>query len=857
MNYPFDLQRREATAVARRRVRAQNGRAAADRAPITDHLPADTVALALSGGGIRCATFSLGILQALAKKGRLRRIDILSSCSGGGFAASFLGRLYTREVVAGQEDPCERVEEIMRDGGSPQLSWVREHANYLLSDGGSDVRQTLALLWRNYLTTYFVFTCLGLFVFGLLRLISETVLVKIIPEPPLPSFVGADALAIFSPWWWLPPALLCVCVVPAALGFWLAPKVGSRSHFSFFPVTGWVVMLAGLAAGAGVVGGLMLPGIVAAVLLLLAAAWLEAARLCLPGSLDATTSGESSPDAGTVIRNRLNRALGEVLTLFLASLAWVLIDSFGRGLGEGVRVLVKAITAWGVVLAPIIPFLNMAAKNLGQRAADSDSDSAFSSIIPPASVRAALIAFPLAGFLLVVLDGLAHWCFDQGLTAGVYTVLLAGGLSLIFGRGFDFLNFSALQEAYAVRLSRTFLGASNPARYRAAADEAGNDVSLAHPDDDMDFDEYHPEGNGGPLHLIGLCVNETIDAASARDIRDRKGLSMCVSPCGVSVGRPFHAVWAPQPNLLPWRVSIQRWLDGRLAAAPGSRTALRAIPSGDEIFHVLKGKHERAVPAEALRLSNWIATSGAAFGTGTGRTTSLPISLLLGLGNVRLGYWWDSSLGLHDRPGVYRSSLWRRLKELPALLFPMQTLLISEFLGSFGGPSRRFWNLSDGGHFDVTAVYELLRRRVPFIIAVDGGADENLWFEDVGNMVREVRTDFGATVEFFDPAAGAIPLPAWIASWIDLGQIARLDQIGAEGGKHAGIARVTYKGSNAETWLVLLKASVTGDESTDIASFRRTDKAFPSDPTADQFFNEATYESYRALGEHVATKVLV
>src|SRR3954464_6151047 len=46
--------------------------------------------LALSGGGIRSAAFGLGVLQALANEGLLRRFDYLSTVSGGGYTGSAL-----------------------------------------------------------------------------------------------------------------------------------------------------------------------------------------------------------------------------------------------------------------------------------------------------------------------------------------------------------------------------------------------------------------------------------------------------------------------------------------------------------------------------------------------------------------------------------------------------------------------------------------------------------------------------------------------------------------------------------------------------------------------------------------------
>src|SRR6185369_17798932 len=45
--------------------------------------------LTFSGGGIRSATFCLGILQGLANLGLLKRFDYLSTVSGGGYIGSW------------------------------------------------------------------------------------------------------------------------------------------------------------------------------------------------------------------------------------------------------------------------------------------------------------------------------------------------------------------------------------------------------------------------------------------------------------------------------------------------------------------------------------------------------------------------------------------------------------------------------------------------------------------------------------------------------------------------------------------------------------------------------------------------
>src|SRR5262245_54977863 len=52
--------------------------------------PERYVGLALSGGGVRSASFAIGVLQALHNEGRLGQIDYLSTVSGGGYAGALL-----------------------------------------------------------------------------------------------------------------------------------------------------------------------------------------------------------------------------------------------------------------------------------------------------------------------------------------------------------------------------------------------------------------------------------------------------------------------------------------------------------------------------------------------------------------------------------------------------------------------------------------------------------------------------------------------------------------------------------------------------------------------------------------------
>src|SRR5206468_3947611 len=99
--------------------------------------------LAFSGGGIRSATFNLGILQALAEKGLLRKFDYLSTVSGGGYIGSWLAGLTLRLC---KETKCsfEEVEKVLsarkygpnQRSEPPVLHWLRLYSNYLTPHKG-------------------------------------------------------------------------------------------------------------------------------------------------------------------------------------------------------------------------------------------------------------------------------------------------------------------------------------------------------------------------------------------------------------------------------------------------------------------------------------------------------------------------------------------------------------------------------------------------------------------------------------------------------------------------------------------------------------------------------------------------
>ena len=82
-----------------------NGRGPWSRRIRTGEHQGELVGLALSGGGIRSATFGLGVLQHLQKVDPLRKVDYLSTVSGGGYIGSWLvGNVHRTQVPADRAD---------------------------------------------------------------------------------------------------------------------------------------------------------------------------------------------------------------------------------------------------------------------------------------------------------------------------------------------------------------------------------------------------------------------------------------------------------------------------------------------------------------------------------------------------------------------------------------------------------------------------------------------------------------------------------------------------------------------------------------------------------------------------------
>lgn len=95
----------------------------------------DAVGLAISGGGIRSATFALGVTEVLARHGVLKDVDVMSTVSGGGYLGSFITSvLNDNDTRVGlQPDKLPFATEAQVE--SHAIRYLRNHSKYL-SEGG-------------------------------------------------------------------------------------------------------------------------------------------------------------------------------------------------------------------------------------------------------------------------------------------------------------------------------------------------------------------------------------------------------------------------------------------------------------------------------------------------------------------------------------------------------------------------------------------------------------------------------------------------------------------------------------------------------------------------------------------------
>lgn len=834
-----------------------------------------TWGLALSGGGIRSATYSLGVLQALARakdstaRPLLSRFDYLSTVSGGGYSGAFLSALFRDPRARGatlkgvpdvtpveaaaraeatyrcmQQDPPGRLDDdsSLQQPDAP-LRWLRENGRYMAPGGAGDIVYAAALAIRNWCAIHYVFgitllfaiLCMFTFRAGTVWIGEKITFAQPFwPNPALRAEIMMQPLQSdqlwWSPWFLMVVVMLAAMLVPLGTAYWFThrpDKSGGMRGFLTSPIL-WALLLAvgaALVAAAATVTSspagagrfpVMRAGFAVVAFVIIVAVIIHFVTRIAAGNNIATQR--------ELLTHALAACLAFTVIVALLAVAETASQSLYLYLHERQASPAPTVTGLLAALAAVFPIL----KKLAESAASARSGGGVLARLPVNATFAVLAAVTLFAMavlwhmlaLVLLFQATDPWKpsvadtfamirepFDSALlpySLGVLGLTLAGTCAA--GYFIGFVNLSSLATLYAARLTRAYLGASNPARFEP--DENGKpnksrNVTEPEPADDFSMNAFHSVRHLGPLHIINATINRTSGSGDQLTQKDRKGLPLAITPHGLSVdGGP-------------------------------------ALPSG-----------------ESLSLGQWIGISGAAFSPGLGRGTSFGKAAIFTLANVRLGYWWRAR-DTHRADGTLENPLTRTWRHLTR----NQRYLRRELTAEFYGQSGQYWFLSDGGHFENTAVFELLRRRCALIVACDDGADPAYTFEDLANLMRMARIDFGAEFEVLAPQ-DAIDSFAGAGLQLGVGASQRLasrlaDLDSARGsGKACAIAyRISYSGVADTSLFLLIKPRLTDDVPMDLMQYQSGHPTFPQESTSDQFFDEAQWESYRKLGAWTGAKL--
>jgi hypothetical protein len=414
-----------------------------------------------------------------------------------------------------------------------------------------------------------------------------------------------------------------------------------------------------------------------------------------------------------------------------------------------------------------------------------------------------------------------------------WTVLLASAMTaVVFGWRVDINRFS-LHDMYKNRLIRCYLGASNQMRKPnlftgfdpnddiALADlaplqpvdpaPAGSSATTREPANDVPLNAELQR----PFPIFNTALN--LVHGSELAWQERKSALFVLTPtfCGYNL--------APASGDKPLFAGPSTQTAGAAPEQAFRPTALYADNASRNEMSAYRTAGPHNLPANidngertGFTIGMAMATSGAAVSPNMGANTQPALAMLMTFFNIRLGRWCPNP-GKPD---------WRRSGPRSNLAW-----LIAEASGNTN-ERRNFVYLSDGGHFENTAVYELVRRRCSHIVMVDAGADPARAFEDLGNLIRKVRVDLGAEIE------------------LKLSDLYALKT----GRSTAGFVRgqVTYAANNerATGKILLIKPTLGKDklEPADVYNYARGDETFPQQTTLDQWFDESQFEAYRCLG---------
>ncbi len=737
----------------------------------------ERVGLALSGGGIRSATFNLGVLQELDKLKILSGVDYVSTVSGGGYVGGFWSawlkrrkREEEREIGPGRrnEDGEKKEDEEpapMFPSGEPEaeeIRHLREFANFLrprMSLFTFSTGRIVAGAFGAVVPSVVIALAVLVFVLAAWAVLSQYLSGAGWGPPGLANAgwmlgISATLVLVGEALWWRRPEAEASRANGAYLAWSLFAVVLTVTAWWFLwhlvPLPSWM-LLRSLPPDAALTAG----GLVA----LPAGAWLVTALVLAVFQTFLSrlaAQGERDPQPARARQ----AALGRVLSLTLLGAAtWLVVGGCWLGgqwlAAVGVEGIVGAVaTALGG--GGTFAF----ARRLFSAQPNKPSGARWRALLRPwlprliASITILASATSSAALLVLLAESLA-WSHL------LWPLLVAALLLAVAAVVFD-PHETGFHALYRGRLTRSYLGASNRTAPPFATEVA--------PGDDLGVDQLPKR----PLHLICCTANDL--ASDELPTLHRGAQSAVISRNGLQVGDR-------------WR----RWSEtgkkgGRAPSLAGAMTASAAA------FNSLMG-------SVSMRIGR-------------------PSTFLLAALGLRLGLWIEGPSGA----GRAWTSIQRKF---PGLLF------LRELFG--WSTARSGWvHLSDGAHFENLALYELIRRHCRYILLSDCGADPDVAFDDFGNVVRRVREDFGVEIDIdLEPLRSAV------------------------GSARQPMVAGTIEYPRGDQGILLyLKPTLVGEEPSDISQYAIRNEAFPHETTLDQFYDEAQWEAYRQLGQHITGKAL-
>ena len=831
-------------------------------------------ALCLSGGGIRSAAFALGVIEGLAKRNVLTAFDYLSTVSGGGFAGGWLSAWLCHAAASGGREAVFRqlsgagLEEG-RTEASP-VTHMRAYSRYMSPELGAlsaDSWTLVATMLRNVFLNWMAL--LPLIAAGLL---APRVYLELVQAFDRPLIAVAPAISVLKPSTLLDaarmsPAATSLLILSVILQFggvaYLVtdlPSYGNRrrpqSDFLLYCLTPLVAGTIGLTLFWPLnVVPLPLGFIVGLSVVVSVAAWMvfglnTGTRKFRPRTWVAAAM--TAPIAGTGLWWLTSEPFGDgvhlgplycaaAFPLALGSIAvsnMVFVALSGTDNTEGDLEWHSRYNAWILItiavwlgITTLVFFAPLAFRSLRDFLSEQmaiESAHATGIIGAAGSLLATVIAQSLRRPASAGPTKTAGWqSAAMKLAAPAFVVLLLAAIA--------WASAAAINRLYAAGsvawLHDTSLGWLNrtPAG-RFADDATAAEVVVV----------------AAVLFVVGLVMARfvPVNIFSLHGMyRERLIRAFLGASRGPGKRRPNPFTGFDPSDNLPMQALRQSGRPLHVVNTTLNRVAEKGLAMQfrkSESFSIT-ALHAGCAAIDSYRpsdryaddrlggtpsgisLGKALAISGAAASPNMGSRSTPTLAFLMTLFNARLGVWIGN-------PGISGCDTWTRSE--PKLgVGP----LMAELLGRTTD-SNPYIYLSDGGHFENLGLWEMVKRRCRWILVSDAGCDASYTFSDLATAVRLIRLDLGVPIVF------------------DAG--IQIDGTGT--GRHFAVGRVQYSAIDplAEDGILLyVKATLCGDEPVDVRNYARDSPAFPHESTADQWFTEAQFESYRMLGHSSVRRI--